>query len=65
MYIYMYIYTYCESLHTGRKSPSPAPAHSQTFSQAAKMVHVVRLPSRKTKGTDATRNAVLSKTWMD
>ena len=29
------------------------------------MVNVVRLPSRKTKGTDATTNAVLSKTWMD
>ena len=65
VFIYMCIYIYCESLHTGRKSPSPAPAHSQTFSQAAKMVNVVRLPSRKTKGTDATDKCCPQQTRKD
>ena len=69
IYVYIciciYIYIYCESLHTGRKSPSPAPAHSQTFSQAAKMVNVVRLPSRKTKGTDATDKCCPQQTRKD
>ena len=45
--VYIYIYIYCESLHTGRISPSPPPRRSRSFSQAAKMVNVARLPKQE------------------